>query len=127
MANNTVDLEALGQAVDTTWGRSSTPQTAQHSVKFTITGERLNVAYVAMVNCGTQHELIRMRRLYSDESESIIAAALKSVKATYKELAGSALTTKEVASDDSLELVGASPHNPRRTALYRRTTSYTIG
>lgn len=122
MADKKIDLSALAQAIDTTWGRSSTPRVATNSVKLTIAGTRLIATYQAIVNMGTEHERVTMRRRYSDESISAIAAVLKRVKADYRELAGTALSMKEASSRDSLEIVGASPHNPRRTALYRRHT-----
>jgi len=122
VADKKIDLSALAQAIDTTWGRSSTPRVATNSVKFVIAGSRLVVTYQAIVNMGTEHERVMMRRRYSDESISSIAAALKRVKSDYRELAGTALSTKEVSSRDSLEIVGASAHSPRRTAMYKRHT-----
>lgn len=127
MADKKIDLSALAQAIDTTWGRSSTPRVATSSVKFTIAGTRLIAQYQAIVNMGTEHERVMMRRRYSDESVSAIAAVLKRVKDDYRELAGTSLTTKEVSSRDSLEIVGASAHSPRRTAMYRRHTILDLG
>lgn len=120
MAEGTIDHNALAQAIDSTWGRSSMPKTAGSSVKFTMGGGRLTAVYVAVVNFGTEHERIQTRRRCSDESEAVLAAEVKRVKATYKELAGRSLSLKELSSRDELELVGASPHSPRRTAMYRR-------
>lgn len=118
----TIDINALAQAIDTTWGRSSTPSVATQSVKLSINGMRLVATYQAIVNMGSEHERVMMRRRYADESADVIAAVIGRVKKDYMRLAGSALTTKEVSSDDSLEIVGASPHNPRRTAMYKRCT-----
>jgi hypothetical protein len=48
-----IDYNALGQAIDTTWGRSSTPKTSSYSVKLSILGpDRLLAAYAAIVNVG---------------------------------------------------------------------------
>lgn len=127
MVGKTIDYSALGQAIDSTWGRSSTPQSAGHSVKFSMLGERLCAVYQAVVNFGTEHERILMRRRFADESTSVLAAEVKRVKATYKEVAGSTLTTKELETFDELEIVGASPHNPRHTALYKRRTFFQLG
>ena len=122
MADKKIDLSALAQAIDTTWGRSSTPKVATQSVKLSIEGTRLVAKYQAVVNMGTEHERVTMRRRYAEESIDAIAAVIKRVKEDYRRLAGSALTTKEASSRDSLEIVGASPHSPRRTAMYRRCT-----
>lgn len=123
-----IDYNALGQAIDTTWGRSSTPKTASYSVKLSIVGpDRLLASYAAVVNFGTEKQMIDMKRRYSDESESVTSAVLKAIKGSYKDLCGSALKTHEIGSTDGLEIINCSVHNPRRTAYYRRQTTYEIG
>lgn len=120
MTDATLDHNALAQAIDSTWGRSSTPKHAGYSVKFQTGGGRLTAVYTAIVNFGTEHERIQVRRRCAEESESVLAAEVKRVKAAYKEISGKTLKLKELTARDELELVGASAHNPRRTALYRR-------
>lgn len=123
-----IDYNALGQAIDTTWGRSSTPKTASYSVKLSLAGpDRLLASYAAVVNFGTEKQMIDMKRRYSDESESITASVLKAVKGSYKDLCGSSLKAHEISSSDGLEIINCSVHNPRRTAYYRRQTVYEIG
>jgi hypothetical protein len=123
-----IDYNVLGQSLDTTWGRSSTPKTASYSVKVTMLGpDRIMTSYAAVVNFGTEKQMIEMKRRYSDESESVTSEVLKAVKGNYKQLAGATLTTKELSSVDSLEIIGFNVHNPRRTAYYRRKTVYEIG
>lgn len=123
-----IDYNCLAQATDTSWGRSSTPKTASYSVKVTLLGpDRLMTSYAAIVNFGTERQMIEMKRRYSDESESVISAVLKAVKGNYKQLAGATLTTKQVESVDSLEIIDMNVHTPKRTAYYRRRTVYEIG
>lgn len=127
MADTKIDINALGQAIDTTWGRSSTPQTASYSVKFQLLGpDVLQVKYAALVNFGSERQMIEMRRAYETESVGIINAAIKAIKARYKDISGSSLSTKESGSDDSLEIVSMNFHNPNRRAYYRRTTLFEI-
>ena len=123
-----IDYNALGQALDSTWGRSSTPKTASYSVKLTLLGpDRLLASYAAVVNFGTERQMIDMKRLYSEESQSVTAEVLKAVKSNYKELSGESLKVKELDSSDSLEIINFNVHNPRRTAYYRRKTVLEIG
>ena len=122
-----IDYIALGQAIDTTWGRSSTPKTASYSVKFTLQGGSMIASYQAVVNFGTEREMIDMKRVYESESTSIINESIKSVKSIYKDLSGSSLKVKEVNSNDSIEIIGFGVHNPRRTAYYRKKTVFEIG
>jgi len=127
MAEGKIDYVALGQAIDTTWGRSSTPKTASYSVKFTVQGSRLVASYAAVVNFGTEKEMILMKRAYAEESKAITAEALKHIKAVYKDICGKTLSAKEDASTDSLEIIGFGVHNPKRTAYYRRKTVFEVG
>lgn len=122
-----IDYNALGQALDTTWGRSSTPKTASYSVKFTLLGpDRLQASYAAVVNFGTERQMIEMKRRYADESVDITNEILKTVKSSYKDITGSALSTKETSAADSLEIIGFGVHNPKRTAYYRRKAVFEI-
>lgn len=121
-----IDINALGQALDTTWGRSSTPHVATYSVKFTLEGNRLIASYVAIVNFGTERQMIEMKRRYAEESIDIINAHIKQVKSTYKEIAESSLAVKEVATTDSVEIIGVNYYNPRRQAYYRRKTVFEV-
>lgn len=125
MAGN-IDINSLGQVLDTTWGRYSTPKTASYSVKFSLQGNVLTASYAAIVNFGTEKEMALMKQRYSEESIDIIDAAMKNVKAAYKELSGKALVAKQYASSDSIEIINFNVHNPKRTAYYRRKTSFEL-
>lgn len=123
-----IDYNVLGQVIDSTWGRSSTPRTASYSVKLTMLGpDRLLASYAAVVNFGTERQMIEMKRRYSEESESITSEVIKAVKSNYKELAGESLSAKELSSVDSIEIINFNVHNPKRTAYYRRKTVFEIG
>jgi hypothetical protein len=112
-----IDFNALGQALDTSWGRSSTPKTASYSVKSKIQGSnQLLVTYQTVINFRTQVELLKAKHRFVEESVSITNDALKQTKSLYKEITGSALKAKELSSTDSIEMV--SP----RMAVYRRKT-----
>jgi Ni,Fe-hydrogenase I large subunit len=126
MADGKIDYSALGQAIDTSWGRSSTPKTASYSVKFMLQGDRVIASYAAIVNFGSEKEMIVMKRAYAEESVAIINEVLKAVKENYKKLAGKALSSKEAATSDSIEIIGFGVHNPKRTAYYRRKTVFDL-
>jgi len=121
-----IDYNALGQALDTSWGRSSTPKTSSYSVKFTLAGDVLTASYQAVVNFATEKEMIIMKRLYEEESIEITNAVLKSVKSVYKDISGNSLSTKEASSSTSIEIINFNIHNPKRTAYFRRKTAFEI-
>ena len=120
-----LNINAVGQAIDTTWGRSSTPKTASYSVKFTLLGgNRILASYMVVTNFVSEKEMILMKRSCSEESEKVIEAHVKSVKDCYKELTGESLKFEQVGTSDSLEIIGFNVHNPKRTAYYRRKTVF---
>lgn len=123
----TLNINALGQAIDTTWGRSSTPKTASYSVKFTFLGDsRLLASYKVITNFVSEKEMIKMKKNCLEESEDVIAEHVRLVKETYKQLSGETLTLKEESATDSLEIIGFNVHNPKRTAYYRRKVVFEI-
>lgn len=123
----TLNINALGQAIDSTWGRSSTPKTASYSVKFTFMGEnRLLASYKVIMNFVSEKEMILMKRSCQEESESVISEHVKSIKEIYKDLSGESITLKEESATDSLEIIGFNVHNPKRTAYYRRKVIFEI-
>jgi len=119
-----VDINALGQAIDTTWGRTSTPRTASYSVKTSMVGDFLQVSYAAIVNFATERDMIEMKRVYATECKAIINAHVKGIKASYKELSGKTLKLKLLDSSDSLEIISNSVNNPKRTAYFRCKAMY---
>ena len=70
-----INLNALGQAMDDTWGRSSTPKTASYSVKFSFYGgNRILASYQVITNFVSERQMIDMKRRCSDESLDVINA-----------------------------------------------------
>lgn len=122
-----LNIAALGQAMDTTWGRSSTPQTASHSVKFSFMGDKMILAhYRVIINLVAEKDMILTKRECNEESEKYIAGKVKALKNTYKELTGDTLKTKEVNSTDSLEIINFNVHNPKRTAYFHKKVVFEI-
>lgn len=121
-----INVNALGQAIDSTWGRTSTPKTASYSVKFTITGGCLQASYAAIVNFATEREMIEMKRRYHEECRSVIDGLLKQIAKTYKELCDKSLKMKERTRSDSVEVISNSVNNPKRTAYYRCKVLYDL-
>lgn len=122
-----IDYNALAQATDTSWGRSSTPKAENYSVKFSIQGNTLVASFISLVSFTSEKEMIHVKRRYAEEASTIISEVVKLVKSTYKSITGDALPLSETASNDSVEVVGSVARNPRRMAYYRRKVMYDIG
>lgn len=122
-----IDYNALGQAIDTTWGRSSTPLTSSTSVKIQIVGDgMLKVNYLSTVVFRSNRELQYVKNRHADEATTIVNKTLDSVKKKYRELTGTSINVKEEAADDSVEVIGLAVHNVQKRAFYRRTSMFSI-
>jgi hypothetical protein len=121
-----VDLNALGQVIDDTFGRSHEQKTSQYYVKMRIHGGALVVDFKTMVNFGSQQDMIRTKRKYTDEAKSITNQALARVKKCYKEVTGKALKLKESGTDDRVDIINVQS-NKMRTACYTFSTFLEIG
>ena len=123
-----VDYNSLSQAIDTTWGRSSTPKTASYSVKVALAGPNLlTVSYGAVVNFGTEREMIHSKQDYAREARSVVKEVLKHIKETYKDLTDESVTLTERSPVDSVEIVNMNPYNPKRTMVYHSKCLVEVG
>lgn len=121
------ELNALGQVLDTSFGRASTSTIASHSIKMQVVNNNtIKLVYSTIINLTTENDARMMKQRYTDESEDIIAKHVKKVKAEYKELTEKALKIKERGSDVSLEIMNTNPYNKKKTALLRRTVVYDL-
>lgn len=118
-----IDYNALGQILDNTWGRSSTPKTASYSVKFTYSGgDRLVAMYTCIMNFASTSEAQMIKKTTSEDADKLVEAYKKSLKSKYKEMTGESLTLKDVDTADSVEMLsGGHSHTSKRTAYYRKT------
>jgi len=126
--NQDIDYSALAQSFDTSWGRSSTPKTAQFSVKFQLDGaNRMIASYCAIVNFASERDMIEQKRRYASESTDILKAHVKFIKDRYKGLCGKTLSVDEMFTSDSVECISMNFYNPRKVAYFRKKTAYQIG
>jgi len=122
-----IDFNALGQAMDTTWGRTSTPQVATQSVKFVLlNADTVEVRYVTIVNLVHDKELTELKKRYTDESTSVIDKAVSKVKETYKEQAEKSIKFKQIEETHSFEYINLNIHNSKRTAYFRRSVFFKV-
>jgi hypothetical protein len=118
------DLNALQQAIDTTWGRSSTPKSATFSVKMSINQNGdLNINFMTIVNVRSTVEMIQAKRLHADDADTMIDKLVKTVKSRYKEISGSTikLSIDSDTINDSFEFTNMNVHTGNKTAYFRRS------
>ena len=123
-----LDYNALGQAIDTTWGRSSYPVMNSFSVKMSLVGpDMLMLTYQTTMNFASERQMLQTKMREQELSDANIKSVVDAVKSTYKDLTSKALSLKEVSQSDSLEIVGMAVHNPKKIALYRKKLMFEIG
>jgi hypothetical protein len=123
-----LDYNALGQAIDTSWGRSSSPIVNSFSVKMRMVGpDMLSVSYQTIVNFASERQMLQVKLREAELSSTNLKSVLDAVKSTYKDLTSKSLKMKEVSSGDSVEIVGFGVHNPKRTAIYRKQIVIELG
>lgn len=128
MPDKTINLNALAQAIDTTWGRSSTPNTSQYSLKASIVNASLmRIDFHTVFNFADDREMVIVKRQIEQEAKSLTKSFLAEVKRTYKELAGSTLSSSEISSGGNFELVGFGKPSARKMAHFKFTTTLEIG
>lgn len=112
------ELNQLNNVVNYTWGRSSGDGT--RSVTCALQQDEMIIKYQTVVHFASEHALKQQVDRLVDESMQVIAGKIDHTKAQYKEVAGSALKLEELSNVDSIEMVAATNHNPRKIAIYRR-------
>ena len=133
MAEKNIDLNALGQALDTTFTRSSAssgPVLNTYSVKAGFApGEKLRVkiVYTCAVNMVKDRDIRESKSRYEQEGDAYIEAAAKQIAKEYKENVDSGslrLSRSDVGT--SIEIVDLNVHNNKRTALFRRIAYFDV-
>jgi len=122
------EIHVLGQILNTTFGKSSTLSPVQ-SVKCHLYGadpNKMCVDYTSVVTFASEASMREQKKVFENESTQATNSKMKDVKKDFKETAGRTLKAKMVNTEDSIEVINASPHSPRKTAYYRRKTLFEI-
>jgi hypothetical protein len=121
------EINCLGQALETTWGRSSQSKGAHtHSTTGILEGDVLIIKCVTVITIMQDQDTRSQVKKYDNELKQMCQQYLKDVKKEFKELSGRALKTKQNNEDDSIEIVSMCPYSAKRTAYYRKNFYLTI-
>lgn len=121
------EINVLGQIINTTWGSTSTASSPTCSIKSTMQGDIIIFTYTTITNIVMGINPRDQVREQERESVEKLKTFIKEVEKSFKTATGKSLKLKEIGSDDSVEMISMSPHNPKRTAYYRRKTVCKIG
>ena len=109
------DINALGAALNPA---GSSPD-GQSSCIARLADNKLIRKFNQVVHFASEQSLQLQMEKLADEAVQRMDAKLKEIKDHFKEARDKALKTKDVASDDGLEMI-SNPLNPVKVAVYRR-------
>ena len=120
-------VRALGQILDTTFGRSSTTESATASFKTKLQGDLLTVTYATIRKFASETDQWEQTKDFDKESAQLTDDFMKDTKKDFKEASGSTLKVKEQSSMTDFEVIGTQSHvNPARTVYCKRITIFEI-
>lgn len=152
MADKKIDLNILGQVIDTSWTRSSAsagPTLETYSVKTSFESGggdtvRLKVMYTTTANMVRDRQLRDSKELCEREGDSYIDSAVKQIIKGYSELsnepttdvddtgfdvpveAKSSIKLKRVSVRTNVEVIDLNVFNNKRSALFRRIAIFEV-
>ncbi len=108
-------INALGAALNPA---GSSPD-GQSSCIARLAEDKLILKFNQVVHFASEQSLQLQMDKLCDEAVQRLDSKLKEIKDHFKEATGDTLKTKDVASDDGLEMI-SNPQNPVKVAVYRR-------
>ena len=126
---NSEEVNVLGNVINHTWGKSSTVVSPSMSITCSLEGDVMIMKYVTIISLVSSPGSPPYRdqcKKYEDESVKASKSYLSEIKKEFKTGAGRALKCKQLETSDGIELLTLSPHHPRKTAYYRRTTLFSV-
>jgi len=119
------ETNILGNILNTTFGKSST-RDAGYSITTSIAGDRLTLKYATVVHFNSSDGLSTQKKEQERQSNEMLQAKIKEVKADFREQAGRALKINEKETSDDVELISATAYSERKIAYYRRAIIFEI-
>jgi hypothetical protein len=120
------EVNIIGQILNDTYGASSTIKSPTYSIKTTMQGNMIVFNYTTVANLVMGLDIRSQLREQERASVKLIDEKVKDLKSEFKKAAGRALKIKEDSTNDSVEFISMSPHNPKRTVYYKRKTIFVL-
>ena len=112
------EVNILGNLINSTYGKASSAA-GDYSIKCDLAGDSMILKYTTIVYFASERSLRDQVARSSEEAQSRLDEYLKSIKSDFKEIAGRALKTDDIASGDNVELIQSTSNSPRKVAYYR--------
>ncbi len=125
---STSEISHLGQICNDTFGYAGSlnSRVPTSSIKTSLQDNKMIVTYTTIVHLVSDRNLRDQCRRFEEESIKLTKEHVGNLKSEFRSMAGRSLKSKEVSTNDSIEVISASPYSPKRTAYYRRFTTYEV-
>ena len=122
------EISHLGQICNDTFGYAGSlnSRVPTSSIKTSLQDNKMTVTYTTIVHLMGDTNLRDQCRKFEEESIKLTKEHMKNLRDEFKAMAGRSLGSKEMGTNDSIEVISASPYSPKRTAYYRRFTTYEV-
>ena len=122
------EINHLGQICNNTWGYPGgmNKKVPTAAIDVSLQGNKMTCKYTTIVNLMSDIDTRDQSKRFEEESVGIIKEYIKELKREFKSVADRTLKCKEVDSNDSIEIITVSPYSPKRTAYYRRFTTFEV-
>ena len=118
------DVNALGNIVNTSWGKYS--ESNGRGVTAVLQGDVLTLRFVTVVHFSAEESLRLQTDRLAHESMDVLAGRIKSLKEEFKDATGQSLKVKEISNRDNVELISSTSNSPRKIAYYRRNLAVSV-
>jgi len=123
---NFSDVNVLGNLIDTTYGKSSSPS-GTYSIKCALAGETMTMKYTTLVHFASERGLPAQVTRCAEEAIQLLDKYLSRIKKDFKTETGHVLKTTHVGGHDNVELIQSTSNSPRKIAYYRMHRTLTVG
>jgi len=113
----------LGNVLDTTWGKPSSPD-GTYSVTYDLAGNILTLKFTTVVHFADERGLRPQIDAANNQAIQMIDAKMSNVKEAFKSVTDTTFKTEDLGGKDNLELV--QPQGPRKIAYYRYNHAFKI-
>ena len=114
---NTNHYNTLSTLLNTTYGHGGSAD-GTRSITAQFEGQNLVLKFTSVVHFAEERGLHTQVDRLAEESVTVLKEALKKLKAEFKEATDETLKTKDVKSNDNIEIISAQSH--RKVAYYKR-------
>lgn len=119
------DVNILGNIIDTTFGRSSSPG-GSVSIKSHLSGDNLVVVYNEIVNIASDREKAQQVAPVIDRGMTQIKKRKAEIEKEFKKIAKRGITLKEVSDSPELLPMSYNYLNPIRPTHFKLTVTYEV-